>query len=421
MILRGGYGIFYNQFDRIGSEDQIALNPGTGLVSLQPVTASVASGPLMLLRNGFPPGYLDPARIDLSRAVIRGADRDSPKAQMHQFGFGAQKTFAQVWMVSIDFVGTEGRDLANLINLNQPLPNAAGNNALGPRPFPTIGPQIQWREEKGESHYKGMDLQFQKRFSDGYAFGLAYTLSECEDTTAEHLATGGSPSRSQNAHDLEAWRGPCGYDTTHRLAVNFVYELPFAKGATGAKRALLGDWMISGIYAARSGRPFTVTQGSNNVGPYHNGLPNQTGSGDGPETVDKWFEPADFPAVTSGTFGNAKRNDLRGPGWQELDMSLAKDFNLGRMNLNLRWDVFNVFNTVNLGLPNADVSSATVGTISQLAGDPRLMQFSARLRFYVIGGSGGRSAPPSRPENPRHARRSVPSVRSAWSVPRNSR
>ncbi len=52
-----------------------------------------------------------------------------------------------------------------------------------------------------------------------------------------------------------------------------------------------------------------------------------------------------------------------------------------RTNLSLRWDVFNVFNTVNFGLPNADVSSASVGTISQLAGDPRLMQFSARLRF----------------------------------------
>ena len=85
--------------------------------------------------------------------------------------------------------------------------------------------------------------------------------------------------------------------------------------------------MVSGIYAARSGRPFTVTQGNNNVGPYHNGLPNQTGGGDGPKTVDKWFEPTDFPAVPSGTFGNAGRNNLRGPNWQSLDMSLQKRFN----------------------------------------------------------------------------------------------
>ena len=103
-------------------------------------------------------------------------------------------------------------------------------------------------------------------------------------------------------------------------------ELPLARNSTGATKAILGDWMLSGIYAARSGRPFTVTQGSNNVGPYHTGLPNQTGSGEGPKTVDKWFEPADFPAVPSGTFGNARRNNLRGPNWQGLDVSLQKRF-----------------------------------------------------------------------------------------------
>jgi hypothetical protein len=375
-ILRGGYGIFYNMFDRIGSEDQIALNPGNGLVSLQPPTATVATGPQFLLRNGFPAGYLDPSRIDITRAVIRGADVDSPKAMVHQFSVGAQRTFANVWVLSLDLVGTEGRNLANLINLNQP------PGGSGPRPYPQVGPQIQWREAKGESSYKGMDLQIEKRFSKGYALGLAYTLSECKDNTAEHLATGGSPSRSQDARDLDAWYGPCGYDTTHRFVGNFMVELPMAKNSTGATKAILGDWLVSGIYAARSGRPFTVTQGNNNVGPYHNGLPNQVGSGEGPETVDRWFEPTDFVAVPSGTFGNAGRNNQRGPSWQSLDMSLQKRLSTGRGSaLTFRWDVFNVFNTVNLGLPNADISSAQVGTISSLAGDARLMQFSLRFQF----------------------------------------
>jgi hypothetical protein len=376
-VLRGGYGIFYNMFDRIGSEDQIALNPGNGLVSLQPSTATVASGPLFLLRNGFPAGYLDPARIDLTRAVIRGADVDSPKAMVHQFSVGAQRTFANVWVVSLDLVGTEGRNLANLINLNQPI----GGNPSTPRPFPQVGPQIQWREAKGRSSYKGMDLQLEKRFARGYSFGLAYTLSECKDTTAEHLATGGSPSRSQDAHDLEAWYGPCGYDTKHRFAGNFIVELPIARHSQGATKTFFGDWALSGIFAARSGRPFTVTQSSNNVGAYHTGLPNQTGDGEGPKTVDKWFETTDFVAVPSGTFGNAGRNNLRGPNWKSLDMSLQKRFSAGPTNLTFRWDVFNVFNTVNLGLPEANITSAAVGTISTLAGDARLMQFSLRVQF----------------------------------------
>jgi len=377
-VLRGGYGIFYNMFDRIGSEDQIALNPGSGLVSLQPPTASAASGPQFLLRNGFPAGYLDPSRINLSRAVLRGADVDSPKAYVHQFSVGGQRTFADVWVLSLDLVGTEGRNLANLINLNQPI----GGNTATPRPFPQVGPQIQWREAKGESSYKGMDLQLEKRFKRGYSFGLAYTLSDCKDTSAEHLSTGGSPSRSQDARDLEAWRGPCGFDTTHRFAGNFIVEVPIARNADGFMNAVFGDWTLSGIYAARSGRPFTVVQSNNNVGPYHTGLPNQTGSGDGPRTVEKWFDPTAFPAVPSGTFGNAKRNALRGPNWQSLDASLQKRFDTGRSsNVTFRWDVFNIFNTVNLGIPNSDITSAQVGTISQLAGDARVMQFSLRVGF----------------------------------------
>jgi hypothetical protein len=288
-----------------------------------------------------------------------------------------------VWVLSLDLVGTEGRNLANLINLNQPLggtPDRPINAGAGPFPYPGFG-LIQWREAKGSSHYKGMDLQLEKRFAKGYSFGLAYTLSDCTDNTAEHLATGGSPSRSQDARNLAAWEGPCGYDTRHRFGGNFVLESPWGKGSSGLAKVLLADWLVSGIYAVRSGRPFTVVS-SSNVGQYHNALPNQTGTGEGPKTVDKWFEPADFPAAAPGVFGNAKRNNLRLPGWQSLDVSLQRRISAGRAGLVLRWDVFNVFNTVNLGGPDSNVSNtATVGTITSLSGDPRVMQFSARVTF----------------------------------------
>jgi hypothetical protein len=166
------------------------------------------------------------------------------------------------------------------------------------------------------------------------------------------------------------------------LVGNFVVESPWGKSSNGLTKALLGDWLLSAIYAARSGRPFTVVQGNNNVGPYHNGLPNQVGDGEGPKTVDRWFDPSAFPPVPSGTFGNAKRNGLRGPGWQSLDVSLQKRIAAGRAGLVLRWDVFNIFNTVNLGFPDTNISNtATVGTITTLAGDARLMQFSARVTF----------------------------------------
>jgi hypothetical protein len=372
-VVRGGYGLFYNLLDRIGSEDQLGLNP-PGLINTSLSTSSTTT-PILILSQGFPPGFLDASTIDYRRIRIRAADRDSPNTAIHQYSVGAEKMFAGSYVVSIDLVGTKGRSLANLVNLNQPI----GGN--GPLPYPDYG-FIEWREEKGSSDYKGMDLGFSRRFSDGWSFGLAYTLSECTDDTAEHLATGGSPSFAQDARDIEAWEGPCGYDTRHRVVGNFIVELPFGREGSSLTRALLGGWTVSGVYAQRSGRPFTVTQGSNNVGQGHTGLPNRTGSGEGPETVDKWFEPGDFEAVPSGTFGDAGRNILRGPGWKGLDLSLQKAFQAGRARLSLRWDVFNVFDTVNLGLPDSNISNtSTVGTIRSLSGDARLMQFSARLTF----------------------------------------
>ena len=130
---------------------------------------------------------------------------------------------------------------------------------------------------------------------------------------------------------------------------------------------------MSGIYTARSGRPFTVNQSNNNVGTNMTGLPNVSGEPDGPETVDQWFNKAAFTAVTSGTFGNEQRNRLHGPGFQNFDMTFQRQIQLGqRVGATLRWDIFNVFNTVNFGLPNRDISdAATFGTISGLASDPR--------------------------------------------------
>jgi hypothetical protein len=383
-VLRGGYGIFYNLFDRIGSEDQVALNP-PGLINNSIAIGANASAPVFFLQQGFPGDFLSPVNMDpaagqLRRIRLRVTDRESPKTTVHQASIGAQRLFGGVYVLSADLVGTWGRNLASLVNLNQPI---GGNGAI---PFPNFGGFIEWREHNGSSSYKGLDLSFQRRFSRGFGFGLAYTLSEARDDTAEHLSTGGSPSFPQDARNIDAWEGPSGFDVRHRLVANFAAELPFGEGKrwanTGVGRVLLGGWTVSGIYAARSGRPFTVTQSSNNVGQGMTGLPDLVGDPEGAETVEQWFNPAAFRAVRSGTFGNAGRNILRGPGWSSLDLSLQRQIKAGeRVAAIVRWDVFNVFDRANFGLPNANISSGAVGTITSLAGDPRIMQFSLRLVF----------------------------------------
>ena len=87
--------------------------------------------------------------------------------------------------------------------------------------------------------------------------------------------------------------------------------------------------------------------------------------------------------MPSGTFGNELRNRLTGPGFQNFDLTLQRHINFSqRLAATLRWDIFNVFNTVNFGLPNRNISdAATFGTISSLSGDPRIMQLAVRFTF----------------------------------------
>jgi hypothetical protein len=107
------------------------------------------------------------------------------------------------------------------------------------------------------------------------------------------------------------------------------------------------------------------------------------GDASGPQTVSQWFNTAAFQAVPSGVFGNELRNQLTGPGFQNMDLTIQRQIRLATgFGVGLRWDIFNLFNTVNFGLPNRDLASpATLGTITSLASDPRTMQLSVRLTF----------------------------------------
>ena len=380
-IVRGGYGMFYNQFERIGSEDQLALNP-PGLMNID-ITApgSPSTTPVFFMRDGFPPNFLDPSNIVLSRLLIRTSDRNNPRTMVQQVSGGVEQQVGRDFVASADLIGSTTDNLAVLRNLNQNLPGT--RDANGALPYPAFG-NVQWREMVGEASYMGVDLSFEKRMSKGYSYRASYTVGEARDQAPEHLNA--SSGRPQNGRDLESWEGPSDFDIRHRLVANFIAELPFGEGKPfvqdGVAAKILGGWMVTGIYSARSGRPITITQGNNNVGAGMTGLPNLTGDPTGAQTVEQWYNPAAFTQVPSGTFGNAGRNILRGPGWVTFDMSLQRRVNFNsRVNATLRWDIFNMFNRANFGLPDSNMVSATAGVISTLAGDPRVMQLSLRLGF----------------------------------------
>jgi TonB dependent receptor-like, beta-barrel len=376
--IRGGWGIFYNLFDRVGSEDQLALNL-PGLINSNVTRTS--GTPLFLLKDGIPSNFLTPPSLNpadgqLKPIRVRAVATDAPKTTVNQTSIGMQRDVGDGLVASADFIYTRGSDLATLVNLNQALPSAAGaNDAKGALPYPNFG-FVEWRAQNGKSEYKGIDVGLQRRFARGYSYGVSYTLGDSKDNASEQLTTQGSNAFPQNSRDFTNWYGPSDYDVRHRVAVNFVVNLPLGSNP------IARDWVASGVYAARSGRPFTVNQSNNNVGLNMTGLPDMTGDWHGPETIDQWFNKAAFTPVASGTFGNEVRNQLRGPGFQSFDLTVQRIIRFsGRYGLTLRWDAFNLFNKTNLGLPARNISGGDVATITSLSGDARIMQLAVRFTF----------------------------------------
>src|SRR5256714_2241636 len=190
-VFRGGYGIFYNVFDRIGSEDQLSLNLPFLINNLRgPAVAT--SGPLFLLKNGFPANALDTASVSLLNVRVRAINPSGTKTYYQQWSGGAQRQLTSTLVVSADYVGTKGAKIWTLRNLNQADP------VTKLVPYPTFG-TIEYADQDGSSLYNGLELAVERRFAQSFGFRVAYTLSKATDNSGEHLFTGGSPSFSQDA------------------------------------------------------------------------------------------------------------------------------------------------------------------------------------------------------------------------------
>jgi hypothetical protein len=402
-VLRGGYGIFYNMFDRIGSEDQLALNPPYFL-NVNVSLASTALTPIFPLDGGFPSSFLDPNNINFKTLHLRATNPNDPRSYIQQWSFGFQRELARNLVLELDYVGTKGTHLNALSDLNQfvnngsqVILNAQGQPTL---PYPNFG-LIEYKQAIANSSYNGLDFTLERRFASGLSFRAAYTWSKSIDDDPEHLTVYGSNSFAQIGANQKLWRGPSDFDVPQRIVLSGVYELPFGKGKlfaqSGVAAAVLGGFELSGSWTKHSGLPFTVFATSNNssidIGE-QNALPNVIGTPTIIGNVNCWYympttagcKPFSgntaFSIPAPGVFGNAGRNILRGPGLTDLDVALARNVRITeRIGLQIRAEAFNLTNTVAFGLPNSNVSGSTAGTITSLAADPRIMQFAIRLRF----------------------------------------
>jgi len=185
--------------------------------------------------------------------------------------------------------------------------------------------------------------------------------------------------------DREADRGRCQNSPEHSLNTSVVYQVPAVGGAVA--RAVTGGWQISGILSARSGSYFTVTSGVDRAltGLATNQRVNQIL--DDPfmpnRSFSQWLNPAAFQSPALGTYGTMPLDAILGPGRWNVDTGLSRSFRFGSQQMQFRWEVFNVFNTMTPANPVSTFNSADFGKVTALqAGSaPRIMQLAMKYLF----------------------------------------
>ena len=387
-MLRAGYGIFYQQHDRYGSESQLALNPP----QLTDVNLSAASGavaPAMILRNGFVP--IGAANVNKAALQWRIQDANQRTPTVHQFSAGVEYQLGPAMVADIEYVGNRTRHARKLRNLNQGIIGPGGIVTFRTRSMASAR-----RSSSRSAPTAGVTTtRCRCSCSAGSATGspspTSFTYSSAKGNFLDILSAGGGATGAfpLNRYDIGADYGPLAFDIPKRFVTSFIYELPVGQSHAlnpgGIAGAILRDWSVNGILTLSDGRPFSV------------GATDRAGTGSGrtiranciadpvpngfDQTIDHWMDINAFAPLEVGTYGNCGYNNVRGPGFKSMNASLFRSFPMGDRRLEFRIETFNLFNNVNFNLPAANVNTpASFGKITGTIGNPREMQFG--LKFY---------------------------------------
>jgi hypothetical protein len=306
-----------------------------------------------------------------------------------QYMLNVQRELANNLLFEVGYLGSVGRKLESLRAFNESIPGATGS-VLSRAPYPEFG-RIQEVDGSGKSSYNGLSLKLEKRFGSGFTFLSGYTWSRSIDNASAIRSHDFDTLFPQNSYNLAAEKALSSFHTAHRFVTSGLYQLPFGKGRRwmdqgGVANVVLGGWEFGSLLAIQTGFPITIATGTDrsNTGAGFD-RPNLVGKanfeGD-QRTTDKWFNTAAFQLQPLGTFGNAGRNIVIGPGLIQWDASLLKNFNFTeRTYLQFRFEAFNAANHPNWGNPNNNLSSSAFGRITGTRGTMRELQFALKLYF----------------------------------------
>jgi hypothetical protein len=310
-----------------------------------------------------------------------------------QWNFGVEHQVSIATTISVNYVGSGSRrmDVGGYYNVAlTPGPGDPQARAL----YPYIGPTFYDRTI-GKANYHAFQFQMNKRFTKGLAYQIAYTWSKSIDYGASGWYGVEGQSVSDPYH-LDRDRGPSGFDLTHVLSVNAVYELPIGKGKrfqTNNKVAdfIIGNWQINSIFSARSGLPYQVyvsgdVANTGNVGWNQYERANLVGGADpyvDNVTRETGLNRAAFQIPERYTFGNLGRDRLRTVPFWNVDLSIFRQFPImERAKFEFRAEAFNLPNHPIWGQPSNDMAdTANFGRILNTANNSRSLQLGAKIIF----------------------------------------
>jgi hypothetical protein len=331
-----------------------------------------------------------PNLVNGGQVEIWGAPPNVPTPYAYTYSLEGQYQLPMKLVGDLAYQGSTSRHLVRLVNERFLFTD------------PGIFSNILFPTPDTNSSYNALIARLTRRFGQGFQLDAIYRWSKSIDIVSYE-----GPTANTNPTyplDVRQERGPSDFDVRHNFVASGLWELPIFRNRHDTAGALLGGWEVSGILTAHTGFPWTPVVGQciSTRGP---GLcpvrPVAYFGGAGTDSSnDAFITGSNFPGGGSAFFNtNAPvgfqlpgigRNSFRGPGYFDVDMTIAKKFGLDRFlgegkYFEVKANFFNIFNLLNLqpfnfNSPSTQVQNSLFGRAERgLAG--RVIELQGRIQF----------------------------------------
>jgi hypothetical protein len=393
-VIRGGFGTMY---ERIQGNDMYngAVNPPG---DLNPTLHNVSlSNPGVNVTTGSTITAAQLPVLPLGIAGINANNYDNPVS--YQFSLGMQQALSSKSVLSVSYVGSQNRHQNDYQEVNLPnqalLPALVAAGGVGiNQDYNFLGyGGIRLAQNEANGSYNSLQVDVHGNVRNNLQLQFGYTYAKSNDATTN---TGAGADLNNVTNPYVGWRydaGPSVYDRANTAFANFVYQIPLLKNSDNhLLKTVAGGWSLSGIVTMESGAPLNMgVSGTNvaNVVPNSGNRPDLIGKISYPKMATEWFNPAAFAAPALGTYGDLGHDAVRGPGRDDWNLSLFKDFVISEARgsrFEFRAESFNTWNHTqfkgdyNNGGISTNVGSSNFGQVTS-AFDPREFQLGAKLIF----------------------------------------